>query len=133
MTQYTGIIMLVAFFLIMYFLIIRPQNKKDKEQKEMRNAIKVGDDIVTIGGIYGKVVKAREERVTIQVGADRTKMEIARWAISAKVNADAKSEEKAKVEEIAEERKVTPKKLKKLGETAAEEVAEAVSEEPKAE
>jgi len=73
---------LVLLIVVMYFLLIRPQKKKEKQVADMRNSIKVGDDIVTIGGIYGKVVKVKDERLTIQVGADKTKFEITRWAVS---------------------------------------------------
>ncbi|KAB3537271.1 preprotein translocase subunit YajC [Alkaliphilus pronyensis] len=81
MPQFGGLIIPLGFLAIFYFLIIRPQQKKEKKVKEMRNNIKVGDEIITIGGIYGKVIKAKEDVVTIEVGADKTKLVIARWAI----------------------------------------------------
>ena len=64
-----------------YFFLIRPQQKRDKATKTMRESIKDGDEIVTIGGIYGKVVSAKEEILTIEVGADKVKLKIARWAV----------------------------------------------------
>ena len=73
---------LLALIVIFYFLLIRPQKKKEKAVTAMRNALKVGDEIVTIGGICGKVMKVKEETVTISVGADKTKFEIMKWAIS---------------------------------------------------
>ena len=75
------IIMLVAMFAIMYFVMIRPQKKRQKEEQEMRNAVEVGDEITTIGGICGKVVIVKEQHLIIETGADRTKMKITRWAI----------------------------------------------------
>ena len=82
-TGSTGqIVMLVALFAIMYFLLIRPQKKQEKQVREMRSALKVGDDIVTIGGICGKIVRVKDNRLTIQVGADKTKFDIDKWAVS---------------------------------------------------
>ena len=73
---------LLILIVAMYFLMIRPQKKKDKEIKEMRNSLQVGDEIVTIGGICGKIVKTKEETLVIQVGADKVKFEMMRWSVS---------------------------------------------------
>ena len=117
MNQFYGqIVMLVALFAIMYFMLIRPQQKKDKEVKQMRDSLKVGDQILTIGGIYGKIVRIKEDRVTIQVGADRTKLEIAKWAVN---NVEKASADKYAKDET-EDKKVTPKNMKKLGEQKEE-------------
>lgn len=118
------LIMIVGLFAIMYFLLIRPQKKREKSVATMRNNIKVGDDIVTIGGIYGKVVKVKEDRLTIQVGADKTKFDVAKWSISKVENAapDSKKKTVDDVEEEEKPKKVSPKKLKKL--SAAEETTE---------
>ena len=67
---------LVALIAIMYFLMIRPQRKKDKQINEMRKSLMVGDEIVTIGGIYGKIVKTKDETIVIQTGADRVRLGI---------------------------------------------------------
>lgn len=75
------IVVIAAF----YFFLIRPQQKRDKATKTMRESVKEGDEVVTIGGIYGKVVSAKEDVLTIEVGADKVKLRIARWAIG-KVN-----------------------------------------------
>ena len=66
---------------VFYFLLIRPQKKKEKQIQEMRNSIKEGDEISTIGGIYGKVINTKDDIVTIEVGADKVKFKIARWAV----------------------------------------------------
>jgi preprotein translocase subunit YajC len=66
---------------VFYFLLIRPQKKKEKATQEMRNSVKEGTEVVTIGGIYGKVVNAKEDVLTIEVGADKVKLRVARWAI----------------------------------------------------
>lgn len=75
------IILMVALFAVMYFVMIRPQKKKQKEEQEMRDAIQIGDEITTIGGICGRVVTVKEDSLVIETGADRTKMKITRWAI----------------------------------------------------
>lgn len=75
------IIMLIIMFGIMYLLIIRPQKKRDKETAAMRNAIQVGDEIVTIGGVIGRVVAIHEDNLVIETGSDRSKVRIKRWAI----------------------------------------------------
>ena len=69
------ILPLVILIAVMYFLLIRPQKKREKEVNAMRSGVQVGDEIITIGGICGKVVKTMEESLVIQVGADRVKFE----------------------------------------------------------
>ena len=56
-------------------MMIRPQKKRQKEEQEMRNALEIGDEIVTIGGIVGRVVTIRENDLIIETGADRNKNE----------------------------------------------------------
>jgi preprotein translocase subunit YajC len=65
----------------MYFLMIRPQKKKQKEEQKMRNSLRVGDEITTIGGITGRVLNIKEDDLVIETGADRTKMTIKKWAL----------------------------------------------------
>lgn len=72
---------MVLIFVVFYFMLIRPQRKKDKKIKEMLNNLKVGDRICTIGGIYGTVTGLREETVYLKVGEQETPMVIARWAV----------------------------------------------------
>ncbi len=79
---WVNILILIAFAGLVYFLLIRPQKKKEKQIKEMRSNISVGDEIVTIGGICGKVVKTKEDTLVIQVGADKSKFEMKKWSVS---------------------------------------------------
>ena len=72
---------LVLFFVVFYFLLIRPQRKKDKEAQNMRNNIQVGDEIVTAGGIVGRVVSVREDTLVVETGGERSKVRIKRWAV----------------------------------------------------
>lgn len=75
------IIMLVAMVAIFYFMLIRPQRKKDKAVKDMLSALKTGDRICTIGGIYGTITALKEDTVTIAVGTQKVPVVLARWAI----------------------------------------------------
>lgn len=68
-------------FLLMYFMLIRPQRKREKKIENMRSQLEVGDEIVTNGGIIGRVVSIQEDNVVIETGSDRSKVRIARWAI----------------------------------------------------
>ena len=75
------IVMLVAMVVIFYFFIMRPQKKKQKEEEKMRNNLQVGDEIVTIGGIHGKIVSLKEDSFVLESIVDKSKMKFARWAI----------------------------------------------------
>ena len=77
------IIMIEVMLVVMYFFMIRPQKKQEKETNEMRNALKVGDEITTIGGVIGAIVSIHEESQTlvIETTRDRTKIRIHKWAV----------------------------------------------------
>ena len=83
-------IMIVAMLAIMYFLTIRPQRKRQKEEQTMRDNIQVGDEITTIGGIKGRVVTVKEDALIIETGADKNKLKISRWAVSTNNTANEK-------------------------------------------
>lgn len=85
-----SILILVVMFVALYFFMIRPQKKQEKQQNDMRNNLQVGDEITTIGGIIGKVVSIKEETVTIETSHDRTKIRILRSAVR---NVDVKAED----------------------------------------
>lgn len=113
------LMVLVVFIAIMYFLLIRPQKKKEKKIQDMRNSLQVGDEIITIGGICGKIVKTKDDSIVIQVGADKVKFEMMRWSVSSVVS----SSKAAKTNQMAdeEEKKVMPKRLKKAADKEEEE------------
>lgn len=128
---------LILLFVVMYFLLIRPQKKRERETAAMRNSVRVGDEIITIGGIKGKIVKTKEESLVLQVGADKVKFEIMRWAVSkvenpssepmfeGEVSAESEDEEETSV------KKSRPKRMRKAApveDEPAEEVAEKVEE-----
>ena len=100
----------------MYFMMIRPQKKRQKEEQEMRSSLEIGDEIITIGGIVGKVVTIREQDIVIETGADKTKMRIQRWAVNTNVT---KTEQHKKEVEAAREA-AKEKKNKKQSDTAKE-------------
>ena len=72
---------LILMFVIFYFMLIRPQRKKDKKVKEMLAALKHGDRVCTIGGIYGTITGIKDETIELSVSNENTKLVVARWAI----------------------------------------------------
>jgi preprotein translocase subunit YajC len=74
-------------FVVMYFFTIRPQKKREKEEAAMRNSVDIGDKIITIGGISGVVITAKEgeEEIVIETGGDKTRLRVKRWAIQTRV------------------------------------------------
>lgn len=77
----TTFLPLVLIFVVFWFMLIRPQRKKDKAVKEMLNNLKAGDRVCTIGGIYGTIVNIKDDTVTLSVGKDNLSMVVARWGI----------------------------------------------------
>lgn len=73
---------MALLFLVFYFLMIRPQKKKEKASKAMRDNLQIGDEVTTIGGITGIVVRKTEDTVVIETGGDRSKIRVKIWAIS---------------------------------------------------
>ncbi len=77
----SSIVPFALLIVVFYFVLIRPQKKKDKQIQQMRNNITVGDEITTVGGIIGIVVSIKEDTVVIETGGDRSKIRIKRWAV----------------------------------------------------
>ena len=78
------VFMLVLMFAMLYFFIIRPENKRKKEAQNMRDSLAVGDEITTIGGITGTICAVKENTIVIETGADRVRIEFTKWAVSSK-------------------------------------------------
>ena len=105
------IIMLVILFAIMYFLMIRPENKRKKKAQEMRDSLKKGDVITTSGGSVGKIVSVTKDTIIIETSEDRVRMELTKWAVSTTgvqtgeqpENEKKKKEEKKEAAEVPEE------------------------------
>lgn len=85
-----GLIALIVLFF--YFIIIRPQKKKEKESQAMRTNVQIGDEITTVGGIVGIVVRKNEDSVVIETGGDKSKLRIKTWAIQDNLTAHAQAE-----------------------------------------
>ena len=77
-----GLVMWVLVFGVFYLLLIRPQKKKDKQLKEMRSNLNVGDKVTTIGGIIANVAKVEENAVILEIGPNRTKVPFFKWYFS---------------------------------------------------
>ena len=109
----SGILFLVIIVVVFYFFLIRPENKRKKQLTQMRDNLTIGDEIVTIGGIMGKVVQVTEDTITFETGEDRVRLQVTKWAISTNVR-----EEKAKAAQQAAARNA---KAKKKAKTSGEE------------
>ena len=87
--DYSFIVMIVLMFAMLYFFMIRPENKRKKEAQNLRDSLKVGDVITTIGGIVGTICKVDENTIVIETSADRVRIEFTKWAVSSKSVAPA--------------------------------------------
>lgn len=103
----TTLLMLGVMFVLLYFIMIRPERKKKKEAEQMRDSLKVGDELTTIGGIVGEVCHIKDDNVVLEVGADRVRIEFKKWAIGTNETAAAaaKKEAEAKLAEKARQKK----------------------------
>ena len=79
-----SMIMIVAMLAMLYFFMIRPENKRKKEAPNMRDSLTVGDVITTIGGITGTICTVKENTIVIESGVDRVRIELTKWAVSSK-------------------------------------------------
>lgn len=127
------LVLIALMFAMLYFLMIRPENKRKKEAQNLRDSLTVGDEITTIGGIVGRVVTVKDDSIIIETGADRNKIKIMRWAISTNNTANEKleaeraaakeaqeAEKAARMEEAKAKSKASRKKSKKNKDTDAE-------------
>ena len=108
----TSILMIVAMIAVFYFLMIRPENKRKKEAEQMRSAVKVGDEIITIGGVVGTVVSVKDDKFVMETSADQVRVEFTKWAISSNETAAAAAKEEAK---RRQEEKAKAKAAKRAG------------------
>ena len=128
------IIPFVLIFVVFYFFLIRPQNKKQKETEKMISALKKGDKVVTIGGIHGVVTNTKEETIFIRVD-DNTKIEINRSAVASVISdkVEKKDEDSAKTEtkkfSLFKKKDKKEEKVEKLSDKADEKTEKEVAEE----
>lgn len=77
-----GLVIYIGFFAgVMYLLVFLPQKRRDKKSREMLNALQVGNNVTTIGGIIGKVINIKDDEITIESGVEKTKIKVKKWAI----------------------------------------------------
>jgi len=98
---------------VFYFMAIRPEKKRKKEAENLRNSMKVGDKITTIGGITGTVVSVKDEKFVIETGADQVRIEFAKWALSTNDSAVAAAQEASKKAEEEKAKAIAAKKAEK--------------------
>ena len=97
--DYYSFVLLGVMLVMMYFMVIRPQRVRDKQQAEMRNSIEVGDGVTTIRGIVGRVVSVKDDTLLIETGSDRVKVRLMKWAVQEveklDLTSDSKTDKKA--------------------------------------
>ena len=106
-------LMMAIMFGIMYFILIRPENKRKKEAEQMRSSLRNGDQITTIGGIVGTIVNIKENRIVIETSADQVRIELEKWAVSTNDTAAAAAKEQAKKDQAAKAKAKAAKKAEK--------------------
>ena len=100
-----SIILIIAMIAIFYFMLIRPENKKKKAAEELRNSLKVGEEVTTIGGILGTICAVKDGSVVIETGADRVRIEMTKWAIGTKGSQTSDGTERAAAKKDSSEKK----------------------------
>ena len=98
-----SLVLMVLLIVMIYFMMIRPQRKKEKADQEMRASLKVGDEIITIGGIIGKVEKITEKTVIISTTAGKNKIEFLKSAIASVSAKDPNAAAKTAAKEAAKD------------------------------
>ena len=125
-------ILLVAMIAVFYFLIIRPENKRKKQAENMRNSLKKGERITTIGGMVGRIVQVNDTTVVFETSEDRVRIEIAKWGIQSteSMEAAAQKGKKAAAPEKKEEKAEEPVELPKAEEATPAEKEDKPSYDP---
>ncbi len=100
-----SMILLVAMIAVFYFIIIRPENKRKKQAETMRNSLKKGERITTIGGMVGRIVQVNDTTVVFETSEDRVRIEIAKWGIQSTESMEAAAQKSSKKSKKDEEKK----------------------------
>ena len=95
----TNLVLLVGMFVVVYFFMIKPQKKREKSLQSMRSSLEIGDEVVTNGGIIGRVVSIKDDAVVIETGTDRSKIRFLRSAIQYNTTATTSAATKTPVED----------------------------------
>lgn len=93
--QLQGLIIPIGFLVVFYLFAIRPQKKKENEVKAMRSSLRAGDEIITIGGIYGKILRVKDDMIIIEVGTTKTRLDVTKWAVGSVINKNESKNTKA--------------------------------------
>ena len=101
--RFIPLLLIVGMFVITYFISIRPQKKRQKEEQQLRENLQIGDEITTIGGIMGRIVTIKEDSIIIETGADRVKMRVMRWAVQTNNTATEKLKAEREAAKAAQE------------------------------
>ena len=113
------VVMLAPMLLIFYFMLIRPEKKRKKEAEALRNALKEGDKITTIGGLTGVIVNIKENTFVIETSADQVRIELAKWALSTNDSANERAAEQAKKAREDREKAIAAKRAELAEKKAA--------------
>ena len=116
-SKFLPLLLIGGMFVLTYFISIRPQKKRQKEEQQLRENLQIGDEITTIGGIMGRIVTIKEDSIIIETGADRVKMRIMRWAVQTNNTATeklkAEREAAKKAQDEAKQARIEEAKAKK--------------------
>ena len=83
----TFVLPLGFFFVLLYFMLIRPQKKREQEQKELQSSVQIGDEVITTGGVVGIIVRVADDTIVLETGGERTKIRMKNWAIAENISA----------------------------------------------
>ena len=98
------ILMFVVLIAVFYFFMIRPENKRKKQAENMRNSLKKGERITTIGGLVGRIVQVNDATVVFETSEDRVRIEVAKWGIQSAESMEQAAAPKAKKADKAEKK-----------------------------
>ena len=122
--------LIVVMIAVFYFMIIRPENKRKKQAEDMRNSLKKGERITTIGGMVGRVVQVNDATVVFETSEDRVRIEIAKWGIQSTESMEQAMAQKGKKPAKKEEKVEEPVKVEAPEAPAKEEAGEEKSYDP---
>lgn len=97
-----AIVWLVIMVALFYFMLIRPQKKKEKADRQLRASLQAGDKIVTIGGFTGRILSVKDDEVTFETGAAKTRLTVKKWAIQTREGPEVEAVEEPAAEETEE-------------------------------
>lgn len=115
-----SMLLMVAMIAIFYFLIIRPENKRKKQAEQMRNSLKKGERITTIGGMVGKIVQVNDSTIVFETSEDRVRIEVTKWAVQSTESMQQAAAQKGRKAEKVEEAPAIEEKAEEV-EASAEE------------